>query len=212
MGERVSVILADDHPVYRGGLRDMLSRWPEIELLGSCENGREALAMIREHEPDVALLDIRMPELDAFGVLNAVVRDGLATRVCLLSAEESSESVYAALGGGARGFLSKDATGDEIAEAIMTVARGGTALDQRSQDAIADGVRRRADARQELLSGREREVLRLTAEGLSAAEVGERIHLAPSTVKTHLQHTYEKLGVRDRAAAVAEAMRRGLLE
>lgn len=212
MGERVSVILADDHPVYRGGLRDMLSRWPEIELLGSCENGREALAMIREHEPDVALLDIRMPELDAFGVLNAVVRDGLATRVCLLSAEESSESVYAALGGGARGFLSKDATGDEIAEAIMTVARGGTALDQRSQDAIADGVRRRADARHELLSGREREVLRLTAEGLSAAEVGERIHLAPSTVKTHLQHTYEKLGVRDRAAAVAEAMRRGLLE
>lgn len=212
MGERVSVILADDHPVYRGGLRDMLSRWPEIELLGSCENGREALAMIREHEPDVALLDIRMPELDAFGVLNAVVRDGLATRVCLLSAEESSESVYAALGGGARGFLSKDATGDEIAEAIMTVARGGTALDQRSQDAIADGVRRRADARHELLSGREREVLRLTAEGLSAAEVGERIHLAPSTVKTHLQHTYDKLGVRDRAAAVAEAMRRGLLE
>lgn len=212
MGERVSVILADDHPVYRGGLRDMLSRWPEIELLGSCGNGREALAMIREHEPDVALLDIRMPELDAFGVLNAVVRDGLATRVCLLSAEESSESVYAALGGGARGFLSKDATGDEIAEAIMTVARGGTALDQRSQDAIADGVRRRADARHELLSGREREVLRLTAEGLSAAEVGERIHLAPSTVKTHLQHTYEKLGVRDRAAAVAEAMRRGLLE
>lgn len=168
--------------------------------------------MIRERAPDVALLDIRMPELDAFGVLNAVVRDGLATRICLLSAEESSESVYAALGGGARGFLSKDATGDEIAEAIMTVARGGTALDQRSQDAIADGVRRRADARHELLSGREREVLRLTAEGLSAAEVGERIHLAPSTVKTHLQHTYEKLGVRDRAAAVAEAMRRGLLE
>lgn len=212
MGERVSVILADDHPVYRGGLRDMLSRWPEIQVLGSCANGREALAMIRERAPDVALLDIRMPELDAFGVLNAVVRDGLATRICLLSAEESSESVYAALGGGARGFLSKDATGDEIAAAIMTVARGGTALDQRSQDAIADGVRRRAGASHELLSEREREVLRLTAEGLSAAEVGERIHLAASTVKTHLQHVYEKLGVRDRAAAVAEGMRRGLLE
>jgi two-component system, NarL family, nitrate/nitrite response regulator NarL len=212
VADRISVILADDHPVYRGGLRDTLKRWPEIEVVGSCADGREALAMIREREPDVALLDIRMPELDALGVLNAVTRDELPTKICLLSAEQSNESVYAGLGSGARGFLSKDASGDEIAAAIMTIARGGTALDPRSQTAIAEGVRLRAGADHDLLTEREREVLRLTADGLSASELGERIHLSPSTVKTHLQHIYEKLGVRDRAAAVAEGMRRGIVE
>lgn len=214
MGERVRIIIADDHPVYREGLVRMMERWPEIEVLGAYENGRVALAQIRELAPDVALLDVRMPDLDGLGVLNAVVRDEIDTKICLLSAELSNETVYDAVSAGARGFLSKDAAGQDIAEAVMKVARGGTALDPDSQEAIADGIRRRgaADADQKLLTDREREVLTLTAEGLSASQLGERIHLAPSTVKSHLQSVYEKLGVQDRASAVAEGMRRGLLE
>lgn len=212
MADPVRTVLADDHPMYRQGVVETIKRWPEIRLVATCEDGREALERIRELKPQVALLDLRMPDLDGMAVLNAVTRDRLPTKVLFVSAEFDSESVYAALGSGASGFLSKDAEGQEICEAIVAVARGETVLDGKIQAAIAEGVRRRADTDRTLLSDREREMIRLTAEGLTAAQIGERVHLSPATVKTHLQHAYEKLGVGDRAAAVAEAMRRGLLE
>ncbi|CAN5641166.1 response regulator transcription factor [soil metagenome] len=210
---RVRVLVADDHPVYREGIVRAVKERPDLELVGEAGDGREALERVRELTPDVAVLDIRMPGLDGTQVLNALRRDGLKTEVLFLSAFLESELAYRTVAEGAKGYLSKEAARQEICDAIVVIARGGTALAPEVQASLAQGIRERelAGGRPEL-TPREREVLQLIAEGMSAPEIGKRIHLSPTTVKTHLHTLYEKLGVRDRAAAVAEAMRRGLLE
>lgn len=199
--------------MYRHGLVDTIKRRPELELVGTAGDGRDALAKIKELAPDVALLDIKMPGLSGVDVLRAVSRDGLLTRVLFASAFHDSEVVYSALAAGAAGFLSKDSSGGQICDSIAAVARGETVLGADVQAALVREIRRRApDDGAALLTPREREILALTAKGLAAPEIAERLHLGTTTVKTHLQRAYEKLDVSDRAAAVAEAMRRGLLE
>jgi two-component system nitrate/nitrite response regulator NarL len=211
--ERVRVLVADDHPVYREGIVRAINERPELELVGEAGDGREALDQIKELEPDVAVLDIRMPELDGTQVLAAIRRDSAQTEVLFLTAFMEPELAYRTVAGGAKGYLSKSAARQEICDAIVTVARGGTALAPEAQEGIAQEIqeRERTGGRPELTS-RETEVLQLIADGLSAPQIAKHIHLSTTTVKTHLHTLYEKLGVSDRAAAVAEAMRRGLLE
>ena len=186
---------------------------PELELVGEAKDGREALDRIKELEPDVAVLDIRMPGLDGTQVLSAIRRDSNSTEVLFLTAFMEPELAYRTVADGAKGYLSKAAARKEICDAILAVARGGTALAPEAQEGIAHEIqeRERAGGRPEL-TARESEVLKLIAAGLSAPQIGKRIHLSTTTVKTHLHTLYEKLGVSDRAAAVAEGMRRGLLE
>jgi two-component system, NarL family, nitrate/nitrite response regulator NarL len=211
--ERIRVVVADDHPIYREGMVRAIGERPDLELVGEAVGGREALAEIERLRPDVALLDIQMPDLDGVKVLNAVRRDGLEVQILLLSAHLGHELAYKAVAAGARGYLSKQAAREEICDAIVAVARGGTAFAPEVQAGLATELHERERAvRGPTLTTREREVLRLVAEGRSAPQIGERIHLSPATVKSHLQAIYEKLGVAERAAAVAEAMRRGLLE
>ena len=210
---RVRVLVADDHPIYREGIVRAVKERPDLELVGEAEDGRRALDEIKDSLPDVALLDIRMPGLEGPQVLNALHRDGVKTNVIFLSAFMESELAYETVAAGARGYLSKESSREEICDAIAAVARGGTALAPEAQAGLALQVQARersADTPQ--LTAREREVLQLISEGLSAPQIGQRIHLSPTTVKSHLHKLYEKLGVSDRAAAVAEAMRRGLLE
>ncbi len=210
---RVRVLIADDHPLYRDGVARAIKGRPELELVGTAADGREALDAIRRLAPDVALIDVRMPGLDGPGVLRAVQREGADTRVILLSASVESETVYDALAAGARGYLSKESGADEIADALAAVSRGETVLAAEVQSALATQIQRQAQgAGQPGLSAREHEVLRLIAEGRSTPEIGRLLHLSPATVKGHLQTLYDKLGVSERAAAVAEGMRRGLLE
>jgi two-component system, NarL family, nitrate/nitrite response regulator NarL len=209
---RIRVVIADDHPVYREGIVRAVRERPELELVGEGANGREALELIRELRPDVAVLDMKLPDLDGRQVLRAIKRDELATRVVFVSAFLDSELVYAAVGGGASGYLSKDATRQEICDAVATVARGETALAREVHRGLVREIQQRSTDGGPVLTPREREILRLTADGLSAPDIGQRLYLSRATVKTHLQHLYAKLGVSDRAAAVAEAMRRGLLE
>lgn len=210
---RVRIVFADDHPVYLEGLGRALRQWPEIEVVGQAADGREALAHIRELGPDVALIDLQLPELDGLRILDAVQRDGLVTQVVLISAFEDSETIYRAFSLGARGFLPKHSTAEEICRAIVVVASGGAAIAPHYAGDLATEIHKRRDRdEQPLLTARELEILRLSAEGLSVREVGETMHLAIATVKTHLQHAYQKLGVNDRTAAVAKAMRRGLLD
>ena len=210
---RVTVLVADDHPVYREGIVRAVKERPDLEFVGEAGDGREALDRVRELSPDVAVLDIRMPGLDGTQVLNALRRDGIKTEVLFLSAFLESELAYRTVAEGAKGYLSKESARQEICDAIVVIARGGTALAPEVQASLAEEIREReiAGGRPDL-TPREREVLQLISEGMSAPEIGKRIHLSPTTVKTHLHTLYEKLGVRDRAAAVAEAMRRGLLE
>lgn len=212
--KRVRVLVADDHPLYREGVVRAIKNRPELELVGEASDGREALEEIRRLEPDVALLDMRMPGLKGQQVLEAVTRDALSTRVVLLSAQVDSETVYRVVAAGACGYLSKDAGAGELCEAIEAAGRGETVLAREIQSGLASQIQRQAqpiDARPEL-SDRERQVLALIAEGHSAPEIGKQLYLSPATVKSHLATLYEKLGVSERAAAVAEAMRRGLLE
>ena len=207
------MLVADDHPIYREGIVRAVKERPDLELVGEAEDGRIALEEIKRENPDVALLDIRMPGLEGPQVLNALQRDGVKTSVIFLSAFMEGELAYETVAAGARGYLSKESAREEICDAIVAVARGGTALAPEVQAGLAAQVqeRERSD-RPPQLTAREQEVLQLISEGLSAPDIGKRIHLSPTTVKSHLHKLYEKLGVSDRAAAVAEAMRRGLLE
>ena len=210
---RVKVLLADDHPIYREGLARAIKERAELNLVAEAGNGREALALIREHRPDVAVLDVRMPDLDGPQVMRTLRREELDVAVLFLSAGADGGTSYGVVADGARGYLSKKAGRREICEAISRVARGETVLAAEVQSGLASEIgRRQALSDGPELTERECEILRLVADGLSAPDIGHEIHLSPTTVKGHLHTLYETLGVSDRAAAVAEAMRRGLLE
>lgn len=209
---RVRVLIAEEHPLYREGVVRAINERPELKLVGEAGDGRLALELIRELTPDVAVLDVKMPGLDGLQVANAVDRDALGTRVLMLSAFLDRQIVFKAVAAGAAGYLSKDADRLEITNAILAVHRGNIVLAPEVQAGVAAEVRSRWRPDVPSLSERERQVLEMIAEGMSAPEIGRRLFLSPATVKSHLQSLYEKLGVSDRAAAVAEAMRRGLLE
>ena len=211
--ERVTVLVADDHPIYREGIVRAINERPDLELVGEAADGREALEKIQSLGPEVAVLDIRMPLLDGTQVLSAMRRDGLATEVLFISAFMEPELAYKTVAAGARGYLSKEASRQEVCEAIITIARGGTALAAEAQLGLAQEIQERErTGGPPQLTAREQEVLKLVAQGLSAPDIADEIHLSAATVKSHLHSLYEKLGVSDRAAAVAEAMRRGMLE
>lgn len=212
MVDKVRVVVGDDHPLFRDGVVRALLSSGEIEVVAEADDGTEALAAIKEHQPAVALLDYRMPGLDGAQVAAAVVRDELPTRVLLISAHDDSAIVYHAIQEGAAGFLPKESTRAEIVAAVLNCARGRDVLSPGLAAGLAGEIRRRAEPAGPVLSPREREVLNLIAKGSSIPAIAAELFLAPSTVKTHVQRLYEKLGVSDRAAAVAEAMRRKLLE
>ena len=207
------MLVADDHPLFRDGIVRAVRERPTLRLVGEASDGREALARIRELAPDVAVLDLKLPELDGLQIVRALRRDGVPSRVLMLSAFTDGPVVHELLSAGAAGFLPKSVERVEVCDAIESLARGNTVLEPSLQDGLLAAIRAGgAQAEQPWLTDREREILGLIAEGLTAPGIGEHLHLASGTVKTHLSHLYEKLGVSDRAACVAEAMRRGLLE
>ncbi|HTU84420.1 MAG TPA: response regulator transcription factor [Solirubrobacteraceae bacterium] len=210
--DRITVYVADDHPVFREAVGRAIKSRPEFELAGLAADGREALAEIRSLVPSVAIVDNGLPSLTGVDILRALQRDSVPSRVIILSADESGPLVYEAVQLGAAAFLSKAATLTEICDAVAAVARGGTVLAPEVQQGLVDEMRTRSLAGAPLLSERESEVLRLIADGLSAPEIAAQLFISPSTVRTHVKNLFEKLGVSDRAAAVAEGMRRRLLE
>jgi two-component system, NarL family, nitrate/nitrite response regulator NarL len=210
--ERVRVVIADDHPFFRDGVRRGLSEDGRIDVVAEAATGREAIEAIRRERPDVALVDYQMPDVDGTGVVRAVVREGLGTRVLLLSAHTESAIVFDALQEGATGYLGKEARRAEIVEAVLKAARGETVVPPEVASGLVGEIRMRAQPSAPALSERERQVLQAFAQGASIPQVAADLMIGVSTVKTHTQRLYEKLGVSDRAAAVAEAMRRGLLE
>lgn len=209
---RVRVLAADSHPLYRDAMSRAIKERPELELVGQAANGRAALEAIGVDKPDVALVERKLPGLTGEQILKAVSRDGLGTRVLLIASEPDPGAVYSAIANGAAGYLTKEADSREICDAIASVARGGNVFAPGLQTGLAGEIRLRAVDERPFLSDRERQVLKLIADGMTAPEIARSIHLGVATVKTHLHHIYEKLDVSERAAAVAEAMRRGLLE
>jgi two-component system, NarL family, nitrate/nitrite response regulator NarL len=209
---RVHVVVGDDHPVYREGVVRALANSGRIDVVADVGDGHAALDAIREHDPDVALLDYKMPGLDGIAVTHAVTRDHLRTRVLLLSATTEGSVVYRAIQDGAAGYLSKEADRDDIVAGVMACARGESVLPPELVTSLATQVHQRAHSEAPLLSERERQILRLIADGKSVPDMAKELFLAPTTVKTHIRRMSETLGVSDRGAAVAFAMRNHLLE
>jgi len=211
--QRVRVLIADDHPLYRDGIARAVGERPELQIVAETGDGRAALDAIRELEPDVAVIDLSLPTLGGIEILNAVRRDRLDTQVLVLSASTSGADVHAAMSAGAAGYVTKSADRVALCDAITSVARGRAVLGSDLQAGFLAEVRARGRNHQRpALTRREAEVLRLLADGHSAPAIGQRLFLATATVKTHLAHLYEKLGVRDRQQAIERALAEGLLE
>ncbi|MGN6198612.1 response regulator [Humibacter sp.] len=204
----IRLLVVDDHPVVRDGIVGMVASAPDVEVVGEASDGAEAVSLARVLDPDVVLMDLRMPGTDGVAATREFARLGIRARVVILTTFDSDSDVLPAVEAGATGYLLKDAPRDDLLRAIRAAAAGEAVLAPSVASRLMGRVRTpEANA----LSPRELEVLALVADGATNRAVGARMHLSEATVKTHLLSIYAKLGVGDRAAAVAEGFRRGLL-
>jgi DNA-binding NarL/FixJ family response regulator len=213
----IRVLLADDQRVVREGLGTLLGLLDGIELVGTAADGEEAVALAAELEPDVVLMDLRMPRCDGISAIQRLAARGERPRAIALTTFADDASVLGALRAGARGYLTKDAGADQIRAAVEAVARGEAALDPAVQHhviaALAPGLSPEPVADlPDGLTPREAEVLTLIAEGLTNAEIADRLVVTAATVKTHVNHIFAKTGARDRAQAVVYAYAHGLAD
>jgi DNA-binding NarL/FixJ family response regulator len=207
-GDPIRLLVVDDHPVVRDGLRGMFEANPDFEVVGLAANGAEALELACTLDPQVILMDLRMPDMDGVSAIQAIRKEGLSASVIVLTTYDTDGDVLRAIEAGASGYLLKDADKDELFRAVHAAARGEAALAPSIATRLVGQMRTPVS---DTVSPRELEVLSLVASGANNREAAARLFISEATVKTHLLHLYEKLGVNDRAAAVAVAYDRGLL-
>jgi DNA-binding NarL/FixJ family response regulator len=204
----IRLLVADDHPIVRDGLSSLFAREPDFAVLGEAADGAEAVRMAAELQPDVILMDLRMPGMDGVAAITELARRGVAARVLVLTTYDTDTHVLPAIEAGATGYLLKDAPRAELLRAVRAVAHGESVLSPAAAARLMSRVRSPAPGP---LSQREIQVLELVAAGTTNREAAARLFITEATVKSHLLNIYAKLGVSDRAAAVAEAFNRGLL-
>jgi DNA-binding NarL/FixJ family response regulator len=204
----IRLLIADDHPVVRDGLSGMFATDPDFEVVGQAGDGAEAVRLAGTLKPDVILMDLRMPGMDGVAAITELARLSMPVRVLVLTTYDTDSYVLPAIEAGATGYLLKDAPRAELLRAVRAAADGQGVLSPSVATRLMSRVRTPAP---ELLSQRELEVLELVAAGTTNRDAAVRLFISEATVKTHLLHIYAKLGVTDRAAAVAEAYNRGLL-
>lgn len=212
----IRVILADDHAVVRAGLKAVLGSSPEIEVVGEAADGGAAVELTQELDPDVVIMDLTMEPMDGATATREIVSRKLRARVLVLTMHAEDDYLIPALEAGASGYLMKNAADRELVDAVRTVARGEMFIRPSAAKILAEGLTRKkpvdADrARFERLTDREQNVLRLTAQGYSAPEIGERLFISPKTVDTYKQRIGDKLGLNHRAEYIALALKLGLL-
>jgi two-component system, NarL family, response regulator DegU len=216
-GTRVStvrVVIADDHSLVRQGLRRYLDMAEDIEVVGEAADGAETLALVEQTKPDIALLDIRMPEMDGLEAARRIRDKHPDVGVIMLTAYDDRQFVVEAVRSGARGYVLKARDAEHLIQTVRLVAGGNMVIDPQLVVALAEELSqaKERDRRAETLTAREVEVLQLLAFGHTNRDIAEKLYISPDTVKTHLEHIFEKLGASDRTAAVAEALRRRLIE
>ncbi|MEV6533240.1 response regulator [Streptomyces sp. NPDC048448] len=208
--DAITLLIVDDHPVVRDGLRGMFESAPGFTVLGEAADGVAALALAQALDPDVVLMDLRMPGGNGVAAIAELTRRGARARILVLTTYDTDSDTLPAIEAGATGYLLKDAPRDELFTAVRAAAEGRTVLSPAVASRLVSAVRTPTTA-QDSLSGREREVLALVAKGTSNREIARVLFISEATVKTHLTHLYAKLGVNDRAAAVAVGYDRGIL-
>jgi len=215
-GDTIRVILADDHAVVRAGLKAVLRTAKDIEVIGEASDGASAVALVERLRPDVAIMDLSMGDTDGATATKEIVAKGLPTRVLVLTMHSEEDYLVPLLEAGAAGYLVKSAADRELVDAVRAVAAGDVYVRPNAASVLAKGLTRK-DPRQldrerfEKLTERERDVLRLTAQGYSAPEIGEKLFISPKTVDTYKQRIQEKLGFGHRSDYVQFALRLGLL-
>ncbi|MFI7277893.1 response regulator [Streptomyces sp. NPDC049879] len=207
---KITLLLADDHPVVRDGLRGMFESAPDFAVLGEASDGVQAVELAGRLDPDVVLMDLRMPGGGGVDAIAELTRRGARCKVLVLTTYDTDSDTLPAIEAGATGYLLKDAPRDELFGAVRAAAEGRTVLSPAVASRLVSRVRAPGPDRTPL-SAREREVLALVARGTGNREIARTLFISEATVKTHLTHLYGKLGVNDRAAAVAAAYERGIL-
>jgi DNA-binding NarL/FixJ family response regulator len=204
----IRLMIVDDHPVVRDGLSGTFSAHPDFDVVAEADNGTDAVRRARALKPDVILMDLRMPELDGVGAIRALTAERVPSHVLVLTTYDSDADIKPAIEAGATGYLLKDAPRDELLRAVRAAARGESVLSPTVASRLIAQVRTPGE---DPLTDRELEVLTLVARGTTNRDAAAQLFISEATVKSHLLHIYAKLGVHDRAAAVAEGFNRGLL-
>lgn len=209
MSGRIRVLIADDHPVIRDGIRAMLSTQPDLDVVDEAATGMEATQRAKTRRPDVILMDLRMPQGDGATAIAQIRADDPDAKIIVLTTYDTDDDIARAIDAGATGYLLKDTPREQLFAAIRSAARGDSVL----SPAITTRVLTRMRTPQpETLSGREIEVLTAVAGGMTNKKIGDHLHISEATVKTHLVHIFTKLGVADRTAAVSRAAHQGIIE
>ncbi|MBX3057683.1 MAG: response regulator transcription factor [Anaerolineae bacterium] len=206
--KRISILIADDHPVVREGLAGMLAGQDDFEVVGLAADGDTAVTLTLSLTPDVTLMDLRMPVLDGVGAIEAIKKAQPAAHILVLTTYDSDADIVRAIAAGATGYLLKDAPREELFRAIRAAARGESVLSPAVASRLMTRMRAPAE---ENLSAREIEVLQLVAKGASNQQIGKELHISTATVKSHLIHIFNKLGVDGRTAAVTVALEKGII-
>lgn len=208
MLNKIRILLVDDHPVVRAGMEGILASQDDIQVIGQAADGREAVKLAAELQPDVVLMDLRMPELDGVGAIQEILAADNPPKILVLTTYDTDADIVRSIEVGASGYLLKDTPPDELFRGIRAVARGESVLAPAVAARLMGRIREPGD---EMLSGREIEVLSLVSRGHSNREIAKALHISTATVKTHLIHIFDKLGVDDRTAAVTVALEKGIL-
>ena len=208
--------MADDHAIFRDGLRKLLEGADDVQIVGEASNGVECTKMLGKLKPDILLLDLRMPEKDGLGVLEEVNFDSLPTRVIVLTAAEDDRDVVRAMRLGARGVVLKQSASDLLLKSIRKVHEGEIWLDNRMTAEVIDAFKKSSESGQRrekpLLSDREKEIVQLVAQGFRNREIGEKLFISEQTVKNHLHNIFDKLGVSDRLELALYAIHHRLID
>lgn len=208
MSRTIKVVVADDHPIVRQGVVALLGAEPDIEVVADVADGRAALSAVLAEEPDVVLMDLRMPEMDGVEATRAVRERRPDVAVLVVTTYDTDEAIVRAVEAGAAGYMLKDSPTEELVDAVRRAAAGETVLAPLITKRLAERMHKVSP---DALTSREIDVLREVANGNTNAEIARRLHISEATVKTHLIHIYDKLAVSDRAAAVSRAYERGFL-